>query len=171
VPTDLPAEEIRRVWDGHIQPIPSELVPAGVPAATREFLTTVGLPTVPPWHRVPFFHDDRLAVIPAGGKPYLAVGGLEVLFVVDLDTGHVHDLDVCIGADQPTHLVNSSLALFLFTAGVYRQFQERLRTIERPPVATLLNFRQQLRDHDPAALADDDTFWSQTLDHAKAEWE
>jgi hypothetical protein len=169
--TDLPAEEIRRVWDGHIQPIPSELVPAGVPAATREFLTTVGLPTVPMW-QLSFFHDDRLAVIPAGGKQYLALAGLVVLFVVDLDTGYVHDLHVGIGADQPAHLVNSSLALFMFAAGAYRQLQKRLRAIERPPVATLLNdFRQQLRDHDPAALADDYTFWSQTLDGIQAGWE
>jgi len=169
--TDLSAGEIRRVWDGQVQPVSPELIPAPVPAATRDFLTTIGLPTIPVLD-ITFIRDDRLAApIRRGDREYLvfAENTSDSVFVVDLESERVYRTDRT--HDKHTDFYNSSLALFVYFHGLLQKNVLSLAEVDEQLLLDAVNsVRIPLAERDPEALSDDAP-WRWTLSDLETEWQ
>ncbi|MEV6323880.1 SUKH-4 family immunity protein [Nocardia sp. NPDC051787] len=170
--TDLSAEEIRRVWDGRVQPVSAELLPVGVPSATREFLTTIGLPTLPVLDYT-FFRDDRLsAPMRRGGREYLvfAENTSNSVFGVELESEAVYRMHRAYPGDQ-REFYNSNLALFVYFHGLLNHNVLSLEEVDEQLLLDAVNsVRVPLTERDPAALSDDAP-WRWTLSDLETEWQ
>ncbi|MFD0362776.1 SUKH-4 family immunity protein [Nocardia sp. GCM10030253] len=166
--TDLSAEEIREVWDGELQPVLPELIPTRVPSATREFLTTVGLPTTS-LLAISFIRDDRLStLVRRDGAEYLvfAQDTTNSVFGVDLESERVYRID-----RGRTVFYNSDLALFVYFHGLLRQNVLSLSEVDEELLFNAINsVREPLAERDPEALSDDAP-WEWFLSELETEWE
>jgi hypothetical protein len=170
--TDLSAEDIRSVWDGQVQPVSPALIPANVPAATREFLTTIGLPTVPVLD-ITFIRDDRLATpIRRGDRNYLvfAENTSDSVFVVDLESERVYRTDRV--RDKYTSFYNSSLALFVYFHGLLQKNVLSLEEVTEQLLVDAVNsVWDPLTERDPEAMSDKNGPWQRTLSDLETEWQ
>ncbi|WP_040776285.1 SUKH-4 family immunity protein [Nocardia pneumoniae] len=170
--TDLSAEEIRGVWRGQVQPVSAELLPPGLPPATREFLTTIGFPTVPVLDYT-FFRDDRLsALIRRGGHEYLvfAENTSNSVFGVELESEAVYRMHRAYPEDQ-RDFYNSNIALFVYFHGLLDKNVLSLDEVNEQLLVDAVNsVRVPLAERDPGALSDDAP-WRWTLSDLETEWQ
>jgi hypothetical protein len=169
---DLSAEEIRRVWDGQVWPVSPELVPAHVPAGTREFLTTIGLPTVQVLD-ITFIRDQRLATpIRRAGRECLvfAENTSDSVFVVDLESERVYRTDRTRDGKY-MDFYNSSLSRFVYFHGLLQKNVLSLEEVDEQLLLDAVNsVRVPLAERDPQALSNDAP-WQWTLSDLETEWQ
>ena len=168
-PTPAPgitADEVRRVWDGRIEPVSGEFLPTVLSPATREFLTTVGLPTVPTLSGT-FIRDGRLSTtVSLAGQEYLVCTEDEPgdAFAIELISGQVFRV-------QPpnpafTCFYNSDIARFLYFYGILHRevlsfIQDGVLLSEaqfESILGTLTDIEAELHARDAAAI-DGETAW------------
>ncbi|MFI9045992.1 SUKH-4 family immunity protein [Streptomyces sp. NPDC053427] len=167
---DVTVDEIRRIWGDRLRPVPSDLVSPRLSTPTREFLTTVGLPTVQVRDIVPL-HDERLLDSTSQlGHEYVAVAeGDEpgYLFAVEVATDRVFYLD---DIPQYNRLINSNIALFVLFLGI---FQTRVLDLDVVTQETLedavADVWRQLCARDHTVTTDDRNWWGAMLDQIAAE--
>lgn len=159
------SDDIRKVWHGQLDPVRPELISPSVSPTTRQFLQTVGLPTVEV-QGITFVHDDRLSrPITQLGRDYLWLAedldGFR--FGVDLATDRVH---VVFDERVPeAEFVNSDPALFVLILGLFecdvQQFLEPDPSADRR-IDAVQAFETVLAERDSAA-AKDGTYWPAML--------
>ncbi|WP_433204822.1 SUKH-4 family immunity protein [Nocardia sp. CA-107356] len=172
---DVSVEEIRRIWDGRLEPVSSDLSPANLPSATRDFLTSVGLPTTEVLD-ITFIHGERLATpLQRGDRNYLvfAENINDAIFVVDLDSEYVYRTDK--GRDAYTDFYNSNLKFFVYFHGLLQNNVLSLEEVTQQLVANAVNVVWNLLEEmDPRAL-EHDTPWNWTLSDlsvaVEADWD
>jgi hypothetical protein len=160
--TDEQTRRVQDLWRDQLQPIPADLLGAHVPAATRAFLTEVGLPMVGLFG-VQFFHDHRIcAPVRHTSGDYLAIssdGGTRL--AVEARSGQLWKLGV---PNRTTdRFINSNLGYFVLFTGMYRD------RIGDPPVVTWQQaetisneLRRLFGGIDPASLVEG-SLWRQIL--------
>ncbi|WP_063043654.1 SUKH-4 family immunity protein [Nocardia pseudovaccinii] len=156
------AEEIRRVWGDHLQPVPPELVSPRLSVPTREFLSTVGLPAVET--------VDSAGLIPVRNlRLSFRQEDCEYIVVAeDIDPGCGVAVEVAtdqvffICAEDPSdrRLVNSDIALFVLLQGLFQTTVRELAGADRDIGERLLADRwHQSTIRDPMAMKDDRNYW------------
>lgn len=161
------ADEVKRVWGDRLRPVPPDLASTRLSAATREFLTTVGLPAGRT-RDIVFAHDERLHTpIRQGGREYVVIGDSDepgCRFGVEVDTDRVYYLD---DLPQYNRLINSDVALFVLFVGLFQKV-----VVELPEGGSLddaiAKVWGELKARDPEATNDGD-LWGVLLDDIAAE--
>jgi hypothetical protein len=166
--------EARRVWGDQLEPVRPELVHPEVSARTREFLTTVGLPTVGILDIIPL-HDERLLdLVSRGDRRYVTVATNENLgtycYGVDVETGVVMYLQDRM--PQFDCLANSNIAAFVLMLGLYKHHYVDVESFTKQAVEAAVDaLFDQLGEWDPDALNDDDSRWNILLDEHATQYD
>jgi len=156
--------QVRESWGDDISPVPENVVAPVLSAPTRAFLTSVGLPTGAPWD-IAFHPDERLStVVTRPGREYVAVGQHDNGFVYAVDVADDRVYELHRDRAEPTRLVNSTLALFVWFLGVYRSRLPTLATVTQEEGGLIVgDLRDMFTAADPVALSHDGTWWSVVL--------
>lgn len=163
------AEEIQAIWGDRVKPVDAALLNPGLSESTRDFLTTVGLPTMKVRDLAPV-RDERLgATIEHEGKAYvplLVSANDKYRIGVDPATDKV----VYLAADpQFDQYVNADPALFVYFLGVFlTRFWERPEPTEEIGSRFFTDFYAELERRDPDSV-DETTWWSANLDQAETD--
>jgi hypothetical protein len=165
--------EVRRVWGDQLAPIRPELVHPLVSMRTREFLTTVGLPTIQVLDIVPI-HDERLLdLVSRGHSRYVTLATNEnpgtYRYGVDVATGVVMYLQ----DEMPQFdcLANSNIAAFVLMLGLYKHHFIDLKRATKQTVENAIDMLfDQLGGWDPVALNDEDSRWNILLDEQATQY-
>lgn len=162
--------EIRTVWGDLLTPLPPERVPAALSAPTREFLTTVGLPTVAVGTFAPLPEAGVLVSTYLGGREYVpVVDGLlgDHRFAVDADSDEVFCL---FDGSADACFANSNVGLFvLFVGRFFRDVWELPEPDEENLSSAVGAIVQSLMVQDPPAL-DESAWWPPMLDQAASDY-
>ncbi|WP_175611294.1 SUKH-4 family immunity protein [Mycobacterium sp. SP-6446] len=147
----ITAEELHQVWDGQLQPIPQELIPAAVSPEVRRLLTEVGLPTAEVMG-INFVFDSRLSsTVSQNGHDYLAVTDTwPIPFAVDTQSDWVVEFDQ--HDPEHTRFFNTDLATLILFLG--RLWRVTSRETASEALADLAEIRLALCSVDPAAMAE-----------------
>jgi hypothetical protein len=156
--------DVRQAWADRLAPVPPGDIAAEAASATRELLTTVGLPTAEVY-ALDFVRDRLARPLDHLGHRYLVVAESRDHdpFGIDLADGRVHK--IFDGRRQFVRFVNSGLPQFLVVLGAWSL--ETWPSMTAPlsaddHVAALRKFEEFVEDRDPAALAGG-TYWRQVL--------
>lgn len=159
------AEELHKVWGGQLRPIPPPLIPPGVSAPTRVFLTDVGLPTEET-NGISFVHDERLArPLVRQGHQHLLIANYFDDCAIGVDLASDHLAFIYQGRSEEAEFANSNLALFVLFTGRYERdviaFLQADFSEERMAEA-VRRFQEGLNERDPRA-AEPGSFWAGML--------
>ncbi|MFI1991619.1 SUKH-4 family immunity protein [Actinoplanes sp. NPDC020271] len=163
------AEEIRAVWGDRVEPVDTALLHPGLSDSVRDFLTTVGLPTVKVRDLVPV-RDERLGTtIEHDGRPYvplLVSGNDRYRLGVDPATDRV----VYLAADPEfDQYVNAHPALFVYFLGLFATgFWERPEPTEEIGRRFAADMYSALEHRDREAV-DETSWWTAQLTQAEAD--
>jgi hypothetical protein len=155
---------VRELWGDALQPIPAGLIPATASPDSKAVLTQVGLPTEHPLDLLFYFDERLLKTVARGGREYFAFG--EDGGVVLLATEAGRDEVINVQPDGPQMFVNSSIADFLYSYGVFAQREEQVLELpyaERGPL--IGEIRDLINARDPEALDPDGwlSWWESLL--------
>lgn len=163
--------EVRTVWGDLLKPLPTERVPAALSTPTREFLTTVGLPTADASEFAAVPDDTTLTSRVVDAREYVPVTdvlGEDYYFAVDVDSDEVFYLHE--GATRAC-LVNSNLGLFVLFVGKYYRDVLNLPVHDEQSLETATgDVLRSLVALDPSASGDE-CWWSPTLYQVASEYE
>lgn len=147
-------QDVRELWGDALEPVSPALLGPNVSATTRAFLTAVGLPTAHPLDFT-FFHDERLSVpVVRGSRSYFAFGvaaGSSPFAIADGE-----DAVVSLHPDGPFMFLNSTIADFVYSYGVFTQRVDRILHLpveDRKPLVD--EIRGLIDARDPEALDPD----------------
>jgi hypothetical protein len=162
--------EVRAVWGDLLRPLPAERVPAALSAPTREFLTTVGLPTVEVGTFAPLPDAGVLVSTHLGGREYVpVVDGLlgDHRFAVDVDSDKVFCL---FDGSADVLFANSDVGLFVLYIGrFFRDLWELPEPDEENLSSAVGGIVESLMAQDPPAL-DKSAWWPPTLYQAASDY-
>ncbi|WP_436533440.1 SUKH-4 family immunity protein [Actinoplanes sp. HUAS TT8] len=162
-------DEIRAVWGDRIQPVDPGLLSPDLSESARDFLTTVGLPTVKFRDMVPV-RDERLGTpVEHAGRPYLPLlvsTSDKYRFGVDPATDRV----VYLAADPEfDQFINSHPALFVYFLGIFlTRFWERPEPTEEIGERFVADMYSELEHRDPESV-DETAWWNAQLDRAETD--
>ncbi|MEC3920312.1 SUKH-4 family immunity protein [Nocardia sp. CDC160] len=155
------------IWgDHHLDVLPPGQVYLGLSAPTREFLTTVGLPTVEVGSFTPLPVGGVLGSKYVGDREYVPVindvcGDLR--FAVEVRSDRVFCL---FDNSTEVYLANSNLGLFvMFVGRFYRELWELAEPNEENLSSAVGSIVEGLMAFDPLAL-DRDAWWTTFLAQA-----
>ncbi|GAA2890945.1 hypothetical protein Acy02nite_74270 [Actinoplanes cyaneus] len=163
------AEEIRAVWGDRLEPVDAALLHPGLSESVRDFLTTVGLPTLKVRDLVPV-RDERLGTTTEhDARPYvplLVSTNDRYRLGVDPDTDRV----VYLAADPEfDQYVNAHPALFVYFLGVFvTRFWERPEPTEEIGGRFVADMYSDLEHRDPESV-DETTWWTAQLTQAETD--
>jgi hypothetical protein len=157
-------QEIREAWSDRIRPVPGEVIGSHASAATRAFLTSVGLPATGPWD-LAFHRDHRLAApLSRPDGTYLVVGSQDGAALIAVESGSDQLWDLDPGRPAYRRFINSNLALFLLFLGNYSALLPELeRMHQERGEAVVAELRERIRARDPAAVDGTATWWGENL--------
>lgn len=135
-----------------------------VPASTLRLLADPGIPSDCPLD-VTLYPDQRLlqSVPSAAGTTYLMVGD---------DFGTTLGITPAVGElwsfepdeDAPARFVNSSLDAFVLFLGLYEKNGNTASLGDRERAAAVERLSREMASYDPAALEDEEAWWSIILE-------
>jgi hypothetical protein len=157
-------QDVRDLWGDALEPVDPALLGPNQSATTRDFLTAAGLPTTHPLD-FEFYHDARLsAPVERGSRSYFTFGD---------DTGTVpfaiadgSDAVVSLYPDGPFMFINSTIADFVYSYGVFSQRVDRILELPVDDRKPLIDEIRDLIDaRDPSALDPDGllSWWEDLL--------
>lgn len=163
---DVPGfwREVRDLWRSQLSPIPTGLFESkGAPPAIHNFLVSVGLPIGPSPLDISFFHDERLLQpVTSFGRDYLLLGeDYGVATTVDPERGSVWELYLV--EFRAPRFVNSSLPLFLVCLRRYLSAYEEICASPEDADRIAERLKHEFSELDPAALTDETSAWSVSL--------
>ncbi|MCU1641954.1 MAG: hypothetical protein JWN03_2229 [Nocardia sp.] len=157
---------VAAIWGNRLKTLPPEQVHPGLSAPTREFLTTVGLPTVQVGAFTPLPDSGVLSSEHVGDREYVPViNGLpnDFRFAVEVGSDEVFCL---FDGSTEVYLANSNLGLFVMFVGRYYR---DLWTLAEPNVQSVNPavgaIVESLMTIDPPAL-DTSAWWTTFLGQA-----
>ncbi|RMI33247.1 SUKH-4 family immunity protein [Nocardia stercoris] len=157
---------VAAIWGDLLATVPPEQVHPGLSASTREFLTTVGLPTVDVGSFAPLPDGGVLGSMHVADREYVpVVNGVPEDFRFAVDVGSD---EVCCLFDgmAEVFLANSNLGLFvMFVGRVYRDLWQLAEPDEESMSSAVGAIVESLITLDPRAL-DTGTWWATFLDQA-----
>jgi hypothetical protein len=163
-------QDVRQVWGNSLRPIPEDLIPPTASAGSKAFLTQVGLPAEHPLDLAFYFDDRLLKRVTQGGADYFAFGedGGVVLLATEAGRDEVIDLQ----PDGSGMFINSSIADFVYSYGVFAQREERILELPHDERGPLIGEVRDLIDtRDPEALDPDGwlSWWDALLEPYEGE--
>lgn len=162
-------DEIRRVWAGALQPVPSDLIRPEASTLTSEVLSEVGLPTEQETSETYFYHDERLLrPVTFAGRVYLPFNqDYRTLLAVEPGGDPVYALYPF--TPPVIQFANSDLAAFLHCYGLLRARVPELRGATEPGrvKAIVGQLRRRIKATDRQALASEANWWPNILDQAR----
>ncbi|MBU3064759.1 SUKH-4 family immunity protein [Nocardia sp. NEAU-G5] len=155
---------VTAIWGDHLEALLPEQVHPGLSAPTRDFLTTVGLPTVEVAPFTPLPDGSVLGSKQVGDREYVPViNGLPDDFRFAVDSGS--DEMFCLFDDSTeAFLANSNLGLFVvFVGRFYRDLWELAEPNEESVSSAVGSIVESMMALDPPAL-NTRTWWPTFLD-------
>ncbi len=170
-PGGVTADDVREIWRDQLRPVPPNLINPRLSTPSREFLASVGLPTIEVQEWDPVDQRRLLETAAYGGREFVVIAesydGAQRCGI-DLATDEVTYL-----ASRPENscLLNSTVALFVLFLGIFqRTVLELTKTDEDTLVDAVHAVWSQLEIRDPRAL-DQENYWQPILDQVASEWE
>jgi len=156
--SDEVVAHVRRVWGDQLRPIDPARIHPDLSAATRQYLTDVGLPDFKPNWGFECVLDRTDQVLTRDGRDYVVVGGIRgttLLYGVDVRTDQVFCVNPQDLVDEP-ELMNTTVALWVLSAGaVDREIISQIGVVEPESAeaeALVEGVRQFLTAMDPVAM-------------------
>ncbi|MFD1047754.1 SUKH-4 family immunity protein, partial [Kibdelosporangium lantanae] len=150
---------------------PADLVSSRLSASSREFLTSVGLPTITVQEIEPIAHERLAESTFLHGREYVVVAesyDRTTRYGIDVRSDEVWYLDT---DPSNTCLFNSSIALFVLFLGIYQRSVLELEVTDQDTLENAVaGVWSQLEARDPAAT-DPGNYWEPILDQVVSEYE
>ncbi|BBH68374.1 hypothetical protein ACTI_50590 [Actinoplanes sp. OR16] len=154
--SDEVVAHVRRLWGDQLRPIDPRRIHPDLSAATRRYLTDVGLPDFEPSWGFECTLDRTDQILARDGRDYVVVGGIwgtTLLYGIDIRTDQVFCVNPRDLGEEP-ELMNTTVALWVLSAGVIeRQIMSQTGDMEPESAEALVEgVRQVLTAMDPAAM-------------------